>query len=295
MAAVESSALASDEISLRDFFADLSRARIAIAAAALLGALLGAAAALVTTDMYEARVVVAPALQESTPGGLGGTLSSLASQYSGIAALAGISLSGGGKKDESVAVLKSELLTSSYIREQNLLPVLYAGRWDAAKSAWIERAWSNKHPTVWTANQYFNKKIRRVTEDTKSGLIVVAVKWRDPDLAAKWANDLVRKTNDYLRESAISESERNIRYLNEQAKKADFVEARRAINSLLEQEINKEMLARGRKEYALKVIDPAVAPEEPSSAGPLILGLMGFALGAFLAVLGVFGRRALAM
>jgi uncharacterized protein involved in exopolysaccharide biosynthesis len=104
----------------------------------------------------------------------------------------------------------------------------------------------------------------------------------------------VRVTNQYLRDKAIREAERNIQYLNEQASRTNVVEAQKAIYSLLESEINKEMVARGRDEYALKVIDPAFVPERPSSPGPLVLGLLGLGLGCTAAVLIAFGKRALA-
>jgi uncharacterized protein involved in exopolysaccharide biosynthesis len=280
------------DVGLRDLVADFVRARYLILGSAVAGAVLAAVFGMLSPDLYEARVVVAPNLEEANTGNLS-SLSSLASQYSGLAALAGLSLGGGGKKDEAVAVLKSELLTSAYIREQRLLPVLFANRWDAAKGVWRKGLLGGKDPTVWRANQLFDKKVRRVVTDTKTGLIELDVRWRDPALAAKWANDLVARTNQHLRAKAIDEAARNIRYLNEQAKNTEIVEARRAINSLLEQEINKEMLARGREEYALKVIDPAVAPEKPATMSTRFLTVVGFVVGGFFAVLAVFGRRAL--
>jgi uncharacterized protein involved in exopolysaccharide biosynthesis len=292
MAALDAGTNAVQDIGLRELVADFARARLLILGAALVGALLAAVLGILSPDKYEARVVAAPNLEERNTGSLGG-LSSLASEYSGLAALAGISLGGGSKKDEAVAILKSELLTSAYIREQKLLPVLFAGRWDAQKGVWRKGLLGGKDPTVWRANQFFDKQVRRIVPDSKTGLIVLSIRWTDPAAAAKWANDLVARTNQHLRTKAIEESVRNIRYLNEQAKNTEIVEARRAINSLLEQEINKEMLARGREEYALKVIDPAVAPEKPATMSTLFLTVVGFVVGAFFAVLGVFGRRAL--
>lgn len=41
-----------------------------------------------------------------------------------------------------------------------------------------------------------------------------------------WQDDLVRITNDYLRDKAIEESERHISYLNEQAANTDIAQVR---------------------------------------------------------------------
>ena len=194
-----------------------------------------------------------------------GALGSLAAQFGGLAALAGVSIGQDTKKAESLAVLQSEALTTSYISDQNLLPVLFASRWDATS-----KEWKKTPPTLWRANQLFKKKVRTVTADTKSGVVNVAISWTDPELAAKWANDLVRLTNVQLRERAIGEAEKNIRYLTEQAAKTEIVGIRQAIYTLLQNEINKAMLARGTQDFAFKVLDPAVPPEKPIWPGPLV-------------------------
>jgi uncharacterized protein involved in exopolysaccharide biosynthesis len=169
--------------------------------------------------------------------------------------------------------------------------VLYAKQWDPGAQKW--RATDPKKiPTLWKANRDF-RKIRGVVDDKKTNMVILKITWKDPQQAAKWANDLVRITNSYLRDKAIQEAERNIAYLNEQASKTTVVEAQKSIYSLLETEINKEMLARGREEYALKVVDPAFVPEKPSSAGPMLLGMLGFGLGCTAAALLAFGRRVL--
>jgi uncharacterized protein involved in exopolysaccharide biosynthesis len=243
---------------------------------------------LLRSKQYEAITVLSPALDEAASSRMGG-LGALASQYGGLASLAGLSVGSGGKREESIATLQSELLTERYIEENDLLPVLYASQWDSHSKKWK----STKVPTVWKANRDFKRRIRDVTDEKKTGLVYLTIKWNDPDLAAQWANDLVKLTNSYLRSKAIQEAERNIAYLNEQAAKTDIVEARRAIYSLLQDEINKQMVARGREEYALKVLDPAVSPEKPTSFGPPTLAALGLLVGFFAAMLFILARRVL--
>ncbi len=251
---------------------------------------LGVGVALVLGRTYQATTLLAPVLEENSAGSLG-TLGALASQYSGLASLAGVNLAGGGKREEAAAVLQSELLTERYIKESNLLPVLYASRWDAGKQQWRT---PDDPPTLWQANRMFQKQIRQVSTDAKTGLIILTIRWKDPVLAARWANDLVRLTNEYLRGQAIAESERNIKYLNDEATQSSSVETRRTIYTLQEQEINKEMLARGRDEYAIKTIDPAFVPEKPSSLGRAALGLLGLVFGYVGGIVFLFARRIIA-
>ncbi len=276
-----------DEITLRDLAREMWASRLMLACVIVVFAAGGIAIGLLADRQYRASTVLSPALEDAS--GRLGALGALASQYSGLASLAGIAVSGGSRKDEAIAVLQSELLTERYIWDNDLLPVLYADLWDPVSRKWRTND-PQKIPTLWKANRYFDKSIRGVLED-KKGLVVLSITWKDPKLAARWANDLVRITNSYLRDKAIQEAERNIIYLNEQASKTNVIEAQKAIYSLLQAEINKEMVARGREEYALKVIDPAFAPEKPWSAGPMLLGALGLGVGFMAAILIAFGRR----
>jgi uncharacterized protein involved in exopolysaccharide biosynthesis len=279
-----------DAINLRGLMLDLWNAKLVVGCVMIVCAVLGALAGWIPDKRYEASVVLSPAADSGVAGRLGG-LASLAGQF-GLGSLTGLSMPGQTKKEETLAVLQSELLTETYIRDNDLLPVLYAKLWDPVARKWLTSD-VKMTPTLWKANKYFDKQIRQVKEDRKSGLVVMTIKWKEPHVAAKWANDLVKLTNDYLRAKAIRESERHIEYLNDQLTKITIIDAQKAIYALLQEEINTQMVAKGREEYALKVIDPAVAPEVASSFGPKMLAALGFLCGAFLAVAGVAVVRTL--
>jgi uncharacterized protein involved in exopolysaccharide biosynthesis len=208
-------------------------------------------------------------------------LGSSGSALGGLAALAGLSVTGDSRKSESVATLQSEALTERYIEKNGLLQVIYRDQWDAAKQAWVNQ---DKSPTLWKANQYFKKTLRTVTTDVKTGIITLTIKWKDPALAAEWANGLVSMTNEFMRNKAIEESERNIAYLTAEASKTSMVEARQAIYTILQGEINKSMLARGSSEYAFKIIDPARTAEKQASPIKSLWIIIGLFSGAFLAI-----------
>ena len=127
-----------------------------------------------------------------------------------------------------------------------------------------------------------------MTTDPKTGLVTLTIAWSDPRLAAKWANGLVSITNDYLRTKAIAESERNITYLNEQAGKTDVMTVKQAIYAILQNEINKQMLARGSDEYAFKILDPAAPPEVPSSPRPKLWTFLAFFGGLALSIFAAY-------
>lgn len=268
--------LQDDEIRLKELIVYLWLGKWAVLGVTAAAAILAGIAAWASPRMYEAMIVVAPA--ENTPGsGQMGSLSSVAPELGGLASLAGLTLGTDSRKAQYVAVLESDALTERYIEENHLLPVLYARLWDARAGRWKAHD-ATEMPTPWKALQRFKRRIRAITTDHGTGLVTLTITWRNPEVAARWANGLVKMTNDYLRAKAIAESERNIAYLDEQAARTDVVGVKQAIYALMQNEIDTEMLARGTDEYALKVVDPALAPELPSSPKKwlwVLLGLFG--------------------
>ena len=249
------------DVSFAELMRIVSDAKVLIFCVTLATTIAATLAAFFVPKVYQATVVVSPVADNGSS--QLGALSSLATQFSGLASISGLSLTeGSAKRNESVAVLQSESLTERYIEKNNLLPILFREKWDAAKGGWRTTA-ADEVPTLWKGNVYFKKKVRSLTSDSRTGLVTLKITWTDPQLAAQWANDLVKETNSHLQGVAISEAERNIAYLREQMAKSDLVAVREAISSILQSEINNEILARGKDQYALKIIDPAVPPEQP--------------------------------
>jgi LPS O-antigen subunit length determinant protein (WzzB/FepE family) len=262
-------------ISLMDVFTVLWSGKWTI----LLAAVVFAVGANVTSrfleKQYEASVVVSPVSEETNSSGLG-ALGALATQFSGLASLA---TSGNNRKAEYTAILQSEGLTTEFIRQNNLLPVLYAQKWDAAGDHWKVQ---KDAPTLWMANRRFRTDIRRTSTD-KTGLLTLTITWSNATMSAQWANGIVAMTNQYIRAKAISDGERNVAYLNDQLAKSNVVAVQNSISALLENEIKKIMLARGSEEYAFKIIDAATVPERPSSPNPIIWSIVGSITGLLLA------------
>src|SRR5216684_7809876 len=118
-----------DEISLKELLQILWRGRLLTLFITLAVTLIVAITALLSTKKYEATTIISPVATESNSG----RLSSLISQVGGLAALAGVPglpSAANSEKPEIVAVLVSEVITESYIRSNDLLPVLYHKQWD---------------------------------------------------------------------------------------------------------------------------------------------------------------------
>jgi uncharacterized protein involved in exopolysaccharide biosynthesis len=265
-----------DEINLRELFRIFWGRRLTVAIVALTCGGVALATALLIPKKYTASMVLAPVGSDMEQ--LGGAGSS-ASEFKGLASMMGIDIQGNDEKEESIALLKSNVITRRFIQDGNLLPVIYSNRWDAARGRWR----SGVHvPTLWEGSQYFEKKIESVEEDAKTGLVKLSIKWKNPAQAADWANELVATTNGYSRQKAVSEAQRDISFLKGQAAGTQDVEEREDIFSIMETELTKEMLAKGSDEYSLKVVDPAFAPEKPSFPQPILWTIGGLFVGALI-------------
>jgi uncharacterized protein involved in exopolysaccharide biosynthesis len=221
---------------------------------------------------------------------LGGNLGALG----GIAALAGFKIgSDGGQTEESLAVLRSQQFNEAFIRENGLLPILYASRWDEVAGKW--KGDPEDKPTLAMAYRRFNREIRTVFQDKKTGLVTLQVDWKDRRIAAKWANELVSRLNSEMRRRAITDADASMKYLESELASTSTVETRLAINRLMEGQINARMVANVTNEYVFRVVDPAMVPDRNDVVRPrrvllAALGIMCGGLAGVFAIL-VFGRR----
>jgi uncharacterized protein involved in exopolysaccharide biosynthesis len=242
---------------------------------------LAAVVAFTATPIYRAEILLSPLQDEGSGGGLSG----LVRQLGDIAPLVGMGgLDGVGLKEETIALVKSRSFLGQFIAEEKLMPVLYP-ELSAPGAATSEDA-----PTLGDAYRRFERSILSIDEDKDSGLIRLAVEWRDPRLAAEWANKLVARINDHMRTRAIAEAERSIEYLQRELSKTSILGIQDSIYRLIESHVSTIALARSRDGYALRVIDVAVAPEHKDFVRPrrlllLALGLVGGSMLAFFVVL----------
>ncbi len=251
------------------------------------GAVVGLAIALATgflmRPVYRAAVVVMPATGKDLGGG---AVAGLLSRFGGDL---GIDGAGGQERDEALAVLKSRQFVQQFIADENLLPVLFAERWDAEAKAWRDTD-PDRVPSAWDGWMRFDRQVRTILEDRDRALVTIRIEWYDPALAARWANELVARANRELRTRRLQQIEARLQFLQAELGRTQLVELRNAISKVMEAQINERMLANSRPEYAFRVIDPAVAPdvdqpERPKRLLLAVLGLVGGALAGLLAAL----------
>lgn len=236
---------------------------------------------LTLTSWYRADVLLAPV--RTTPAD---DLVSQLGSLGGLASLAGISV--GGSTSEPLGVLQSRDLAREFIEQQNLLPVLFARKWDAKSARWTPTD-AKDWPDVRDGVKYLIDKIRTVTNDKKSGLVTLTIEWTDAKTAADWANLFVDRANERIRARALLDAQANVNFLQRELATTSVVTLQQSIGRLLDSELQKVMLARENKEFAFRVIDRAEVPKRrvwPKRAQVVALAtLFGGALSIYLVFL----------
>jgi uncharacterized protein involved in exopolysaccharide biosynthesis len=265
------------EISLAQLWAFLWRHAAIIGSCIVVFAVAAGALSYVLTPRFRAEVEFSPLSGGGSS--LGGSVSG---SLGGLAALAGINLTGGKRSDESLEYLRSREFTRGFIERHGLMPVLFAKRWDARSGQW-----TGKPPTINEGVEYFRKKIEQITEDHRTGIVTLAVIWRDRIAAAQWANTMVAEADAALRAKVAAESERSIEYLKEEDSKTPLVELHEAVGRTMETELKDAMVARTRDAYAFKVLDPAVVrdPQDTASPNRMLIVALGAGFGLLLGVI----------
>jgi uncharacterized protein involved in exopolysaccharide biosynthesis len=257
-----------------------------LAIGAITGGALGVAIASLQTKLYAAQATIVVVEEDMASSLLGG----MPSGVSALAAASGISLADSSRKNEYLGVLKSNALLRAFIAERNLIPKLFAERWDEQAGQW-KTSWWRGVPNLEAAVARFGKKVRSITEDRRAGLVRLEILWRDRLEAAEWANELVRRANENLRGRAIQEADDSVALLRRELASAQSIELQQGINKLIEAQIKNGTAAKVRPEFAFRIVDAAVAPNPEVVAWPrnrifggagLVLGLMAALLAAVL-------------
>jgi uncharacterized protein involved in exopolysaccharide biosynthesis len=275
--------LSGDFIELREAWAVIWRGRWWIVLASALGLLAAAVFVQLYPRIYRAEVVLMPV--EATASGPLGDLGNLGP----LASLAGVNLGGAESQTvETTALLTSRHFTLDFIRRRNLMPTLFAPKWDPANNTWLVSG--DRIPTDGDAFKVFDQRVRGLTQDKKTSLLTLTVEWRDPALAADWANGLVADVNEEMRRRAITEADATIDLLQRQITQTQVVQLREALYKTLESEVKRKTFAMVREEYALRVIDPAAPAAAKEYVFPrrtpfLLGGLLAGGFAAALALL----------
>ncbi|EIZ0687099.1 TPA: LPS O-antigen length regulator [Vibrio parahaemolyticus] len=292
----EMSNLSNNEVDIIDLIKALWRGKWLIIASTVIFALGSILFALSQPNIYQADALLAP-----TETSNGGGLSKMAGQFGGLAALAGVNLSGGDSSQTELAVqvMKSRQFIKGFIEKHEILiPLMATKGWDISNNKLVydenifdinSKEWLRSPsglrgviPSDQEAYEVFLTKNLNVKHDKETGLYTVSVKHYSPYIAQQWVNWLVEDINKVMRERTLRESSKNLAYLNNQLKKTSLTDMQSTFFKLIEEQTKSLMLAEAQDEFVFKTIDSAVVPEVKIAPNRAMICIIGTLIGAFL-------------
>ena len=283
-----------DEIDLKELFLALWKGKWIIILMTTLFAVGGVLYALSQPNTYKAEAVLASA-SDSQSGGL----AAMASQFGGLASLAGINLGGGGTDSKGIALatLQSRQFLNAFVHKYDLLVPLMAGeKWDKVQDKLIlnadlydaqKKEWATDDqgktlkPSDWKAYGAL-KDILSISDNKDNGLVTLSVTHLSPTIAKQWVDWLVVDLNAWVKKKSLDETRRNIGYLEEQIERTSISDMQSVFYQLIEEQTKNLMLAQVQDEFAFKIIDPAVVPEEKAGPKRALICVLAVLLGGML-------------
>ncbi len=264
-----------DQIDLLELFFVLIQGKWIIAGVTIFFLIIGIVYSLLLPDIYKSEALLASVDEPSmTSGAL--------NQYSGLAGLAGITLSSGDSGNNSkkaIEVMSSLNFFENYVLPKIFLPDLIAVEyWDEKKNeivydekifkkdsnTWVNDSTDtdNSIPSAQASFEVFKGHFN--IQKDESGYVVLSMKHQSPFISKQWVEIFVKEVNAYFRQKDKSQSEKAVVYLNKQIANTSLSEIREVTASILEKEIQKLTLIEANTDYVFEYIYPPSVMEKKS-------------------------------
>jgi len=265
-----------NEVSILDILMILNEFKKPILMFSFIVAILAGFSTNFITPVYKATITVTPAkVSQNNMGMIPG--------LGGLAGLAGINLNSQSNDTQtSLAIFKSRRFIEEYIKEANLLPILFSKDWNQKTNSWK----TDNEPSIRSGYGVYK---RNLLVAAKGSLFDITISGSDPNGLAEMVNNSITRINTYSREQKIEEAERSIEYLELQLESTSINKSQDFLYNLIEEQTKSVMLANARDEYVFKVIDSAIVPTSkvsPIGSQYMILGFFcSFILSCFFALI----------
>lgn len=290
--------VASDEIDMRELFAVIWQGKWIVIAVTAIFTIASVFYVLSLPNIYKSEALLAPAGDQNNvrlPGQLGG-----------LAALAGVNVGSGAAVDMTalaLEIVKSRDFISRFIQQHiALADLIAADSWDINSntliydsniylpetSQWVRdiKPPRQAEPSMQEAYKAFSDLLQ-VSQDKTTSMVKISIEHVSPYLAQKWLSLLITELNREMKLRDIEEAEKSIVYLQNQIEQTNIADLKTALFSLIEEQTKTLMLANVRDEYVLKIVDPAIVPEEKAKPARTIIVAAAVIIAVMLSVFAV--------
>jgi len=231
-------------------------------------------------------------------------LNSITSRYLDLASISGLGFSSGtdsSKKDLAIATLtsrdffinilqsdpgiKAKIIAAKDYDHDTKKIIYESSAYDGSK--WNE---TNEEPSSIEVHNYFIENVLKINVDKESNHIKLSVTHLSPLFAKELLEICIKELNLQLKKYDLEESSKAIKYLEDSLVNIKTNEIRNSINSLLEKQLEIQMLANIQDDYVLKVIDSPFEPVSKSYPSNFLFLIFGIFCGGFFGIIFIFVR-----
>ena len=245
-------------------------------------------------DIYESKALLSPVNEDIAANQSMGSVS-------GLANLAGISISNAANSNSLKAIQKAK--TISFFKD-NILPNIFLPDLMAVKS------WDAETNTIYydtdnfdnesqsfieapSAQQSFKEfeDIFQLSQDYDTGFVTVSIKHQSPFISQQWTDLIVNQINEFFRINDKREAEAAMDFLNAQMAQTSYNEIKLVIAQLLKNRMQQLTLIEANDFYIFSYLDPPMAMEEKIEPNRASISILGAIFGGLLGIFFVISRE----
>ncbi len=278
-----------DELNFREIFYALNKSKLKISLLSIFIFIPFLFISFFSPNIYKSSAVLASTSDSAN------SFSKLASSYSSLASIAGISVPSSGEVDEiaaSIEIMNSFNFFEDFVNEYDLFFILEAhngwdkrnnelivdsSKYDLSSKSWIsnDKFSINGKPSMQSAHRRFTESFS-ATIDKKTGFITLSYEHYSPYVAKDILDKLIKQINLIKKNQDIKFAQDSITFLKNEANNANIKEIKEVINALIQKQIETITLANAAPEYLMKQLSRPIAPELKSSPNRALMVVLGF-------------------
>jgi len=288
-----------EDIDLIEIFKVIISGKLTIFSFTLLFAFFSIVYSLSLDDMYKSQTL--QSFNEESNNSV------LPSNLGNIASFAGINMPSQGENKSALVIetIKSREFFQHLISFEEVLPSIMIVEsfdsttgdlifdetiYDSKNNKWIENStFLQNKPTYLEAHKTY-LELLNLNLDDKTGFLTISVEHLSPFFAKDFLELIINEVNALIRQRDLEESSEALLYLQTELTRTNLKELKDSINKLAQAQLERQMLAKVKKEYIIKSIDPPFVPELKSGPQRALICIFGTILGAMLGIFIVLSR-----
>lgn len=288
-----------DEIDLRELFEVLWTNKIRIIVITGLISFSSIVISLMMTNYYTSESVLIARDQQDS-----GSLS----DFSGVASLVGVDLSGDGASVFKVLeIIQSREFTKHLITFDNVLPSIMAAEsydtsskkiifdpeiYDEESKTWTREPSANGNviPSHLEAHREYADMLS-VMKDKITGLISIKIEHVSPVFAHDFLSLIIQEANNLNREIDVKTTTKALTYLKTELSQTPQVEIKKSISKLIENQLETKMMASIYDDYILIPLEPPFIPDKKSGPVRSLIVILSTLLAGIFSVMYVLIRH----